>query len=75
VQDCTDQYGGAIGLARIEKLSPTSFRQTVRHVIRPGPQWPRRKLHTLNRSGRLEVIDGTRLQSKLGAAMASRFRG
>ena len=28
-------------------------------VLRPGPEWPGRRLHTLNRAGRLECIDGS----------------
>jgi hypothetical protein len=28
-------------------------------VLRPGPLWPGRRLHTLNRAGRLECIDGS----------------
>ena len=64
VQDCSDGYGTALGLARITELSPTSFGQSVRHILRPGSLWPGRKLHTLNRYGRLEVIDGTRIQPK-----------
>jgi hypothetical protein len=64
VQDCTVGYGAALGLAEIVELTPTTFRQIVRHTIRPGPLWPGRKLHTLNRCGRLEVIDGSRIQPK-----------
>jgi hypothetical protein len=67
VQDCSNGYGAALGLAEITELSPTSFRQTVRHTLRPGRQWPGRKLHTLNRCGRLEVIDGSRIQPKIAA--------
>ena len=67
VQDCTNGYGSALGLAEIAELSPTSFRQIVRHTLRPGSRWPGRKLHTLNRTGRLEVIDGSRIQPKLAA--------
>jgi hypothetical protein len=67
VQDCTDGYGCALGLAEVVELSPTSFKQIVRHVIRPGPLWPGRKLHTLNRCGRLELIDGTSIQPKVRA--------
>lgn len=72
VQDCTYGYGCALGLAEVTELSPTSFRQVVRHVIWPGPLWPGRKLHTLNRCGRLELIDGTSIQPRLaprGAAI------
>jgi hypothetical protein len=65
VQDCTDGYGAALGLAEIGDLSPDTFSQTVRHTLRPGNRWPGRKLHTLNRCGRLEVIDGSRIQPKL----------
>jgi hypothetical protein len=67
VQDCSDGYGSALGLAEVTELSSTSFKQTVRHTLRPGSRWPGRKLHTLNRCGRLEVIDGTRIQPKIGA--------
>jgi hypothetical protein len=65
VQDCTHGYGAALALAEITELSPANFSQTVRHVVRPGPLWPGRKLHTLNRCGRLELIDGTSIQPRL----------
>jgi hypothetical protein len=67
VQDCSYGYGCALGLAEVTELSPTGFSQTVHHVIRPGPRWPGRKLHTLNRCGRLELIDGTMIQPKINA--------
>jgi hypothetical protein len=67
VQDCSDGYGSALGLAEVTELSPASFKQIVRHTLRPGSRWPGRKLHTLNRCGRLEVIDGTRIQPKIRA--------
>lgn len=67
VQDCREGYGAALGLAEIVELSPTTFKQIVRHTIRPETTRRGRKLHTLNRSGRLEVIDGTRIQPKLSA--------
>ncbi|WP_245474501.1 hypothetical protein [Bradyrhizobium sp. Leo121] len=67
VQDCSDGYGAALGLAEVLELSPTTFRQVVRHSLKPGPAWPGRKLHTLNRCGQLEVIDGSRVQPKIMA--------
>jgi hypothetical protein len=67
VQDCASGYGTGLGLAEILELSPTTFRQVVRHAIKPGPAWPGRKLHTLNRCGELEVIDGARIQPKAKA--------
>ncbi|MBR0870341.1 hypothetical protein JQ633_08235 [Bradyrhizobium tropiciagri] len=73
VQDCSTGYGAALGLAEILELSPTTYRQAVRHLIKPGPLWTGRKLHTLNRCGALEVIDGSRVQPKT-AALLSGFR-
>jgi hypothetical protein len=67
VQDCAGGYGAGLGLAEIVELSPTTFRQIVRHTLKPGPAWPGRKLHTLNRCGSLEVIDGARIQPKTRA--------
>jgi hypothetical protein len=67
VQDCAQGYGAALGLAEILELSPTTFRQVVRHVLKPGDAWSGRKLHTLNRCGELEVIDGSRIQPKSSA--------
>lgn len=67
VQDCTNGYGAALGLAEVTELSPTTYTQIVRHSIHPGPAWPGRKLHTLNRCGNLEVIDGARIQPRIRA--------
>jgi hypothetical protein len=67
VQDCAKGYGCGLGLAEIIELTPTSFKQIVRNSIPPGPLWPGRKLHTLNRCGNLEVIDGARIQPKFRA--------
>lgn len=72
VQNCTDGYGAALALAEVVELSPTAFKQIVRHSLRPGPAWPGRKLHTLNRCRQLEVIDGSHIQPKI-RAFASRF--
>jgi hypothetical protein len=69
VQDCARGYGAALGLAEVLELSPETFRQEVRHTLKPGPQWPGRKLHTLNRCGDLEIIDGSRIQPKTNALL------
>jgi hypothetical protein len=58
-QDCTDGYGAALGLAEMTQLDEEGFAQRVETVLRPGPQWRGRRLHTLNRAGRLECIDGS----------------
>jgi hypothetical protein len=65
IQDCTKGYGLGLVLAEITRLDPRRFEQTVRGRISPGPSWPGRRLHTLNRAGRLEVIDGATANSRL----------
>ncbi len=60
VQDCRGGYGRAVGLAEVTTLNEHGFDQTVRAVLAPDANWPGRRLHTLNRSGRLECIDGSR---------------
>jgi hypothetical protein len=64
-QDCAQSYGGGLLLAEVLELSPTAFRQRPHKYLKPGEYWPGRKLHTLNRAGRLEVIDGSKIQPKL----------
>jgi len=65
VQDCSRGYGAAVALAEVTELSPTRFAQIRRHHVTPSSHWPGRNLHTLNRLGRLELIDGTRIQPKI----------
>lgn len=58
VQDCSEGYGRRLVLMRIDKLTPAAFRQSVaRHVVQTA-RWPGTRLHTINRCGRLECIDG-----------------
>ena len=74
VQDCSVSYGGALGLAEITRLDDGGYAQRLLSVLHAGPRWPGRKLHTLNRHGRLEVIDGSviRPRSALLAGMVER---
>jgi hypothetical protein len=65
VQDCTHGYGRALRLARIDRLDPTSFAQTFTAQIGSSPLWPGGRLHTLNRAGGLEAIDGVGINPKL----------
>lgn len=64
VQDCSRGYGKQLGLARIDRLDEENFEQTLVSAIVPGPAWPGDRLHTLNRWGRLECIDGAILTPK-----------
>jgi hypothetical protein len=58
VQDCRGGYGTGIGLAEVLRLDPESYSQRVDTVVRPAAGWPGRRLHTLNRTGAFECIDG-----------------
>ncbi|MEP6356416.1 MAG: hypothetical protein ABJ081_07025 [Hyphomicrobiales bacterium] len=76
VQNCAGGYGAALGLAEITKLDDEGFDQSIAQVVYPQkPAWPGRKLHTLNRAGRLEVIDGCIYRPKLkwAANLADRY--
>lgn len=59
VQDCRGHYGQALSLARIERLDEGGYRQTVETTLRAGPSWAGTCLHTLNRCGAFEFIDGS----------------
>jgi hypothetical protein len=74
VQDCRGGYGTALGLARIDEITMESYRQTVRTILRPSVEWPGRRLHTLNRAGKLECIDGSANAMRFGADRAWSFR-
>jgi len=58
VQDCSNGYGKRIVIMRIDELDEHNFRQTPMIIVEPGAGWPGSRLHTLNRWGRLECIDG-----------------
>jgi hypothetical protein len=58
VQDCTKTYGGALGLSEIRRITVSEIDIAAATPIRPNGEWPYPRIHTLNRTGRLEVIDG-----------------
>ncbi|MGN6548558.1 MAG: glucosamine inositolphosphorylceramide transferase family protein [Pararhizobium sp.] len=58
VQDGTEGYGGGLGLSTIIELDRTTVRLAPPQPIDAGGDWPYPKIHTLNRTGQLEVIDG-----------------
>jgi hypothetical protein len=66
VQDGRNGYGAALAVVEITELNEKRFQQRLLKRMAPGPWWPGRRLHTLNRAARLECIDGS--------AMAPRFR-
>lgn len=59
VQDNGAGYGAALALAEITRLDRDGFEQRIIARIGSGPRWQGRRLHTLNRAGGLECIDGS----------------
>ncbi|WP_442753928.1 hypothetical protein ACNHKD_13095 [Methylocystis sp. JAN1] len=64
VQNCAHGYGKEIAIMRIDALDPETFRQSLVSRLSPGGRWPGGRLHTINRCGRLECIDGAILTPK-----------
>ncbi len=58
VQDGTLGYGGGLGLCELLELDQQTVRLSAPRPIDTDGDWPYPKIHTLNRSGALEVIDG-----------------
>jgi hypothetical protein len=69
VQDCRCGYGSALALAEITRLDDNEFDQKILATLRSGDLWPGRRLHTLNRAGRLECIDGSAIAIKMKSKM------
>ena len=60
VQDCRKGYGRALGLARVLRLDLDGYEQRVEAIVEAGgPQFPGRRIHTLNSAGGLEFVDGS----------------
>ena len=61
-QDCTNGYGSALTINRIDSLTPVDFRETTVSRVRPDPDglYPD-GLHTLAVYGSQIVIDGKRV--------------
>lgn len=57
-QDCSERYGGAITVSRVERLDDEAFREV--EVARIEPRWSPELVgtHTLNHADGLTVIDG-----------------
>lgn len=70
VQDCSHHYGAEIALVEITHLSEAEYRQDVVGTLAPDIYWPGRKLHTRNRAGNLEVVDGAILRPRFQPFLA-----
>ncbi|MBV8370064.1 MAG: hypothetical protein JO036_14220 [Candidatus Eremiobacteraeota bacterium] len=60
-QDCSQTYGGALAIARIDLLTPTAYRETIvrRHGARAFGRWGD-GIHTVSFCGDTVVVDGKR---------------
>jgi hypothetical protein len=58
VQDGTLGYGGNLGLAEIQALDEGTVQFLPPRPVLSRGDWPYPRVHTLNRAGRLEVVDG-----------------
>jgi len=57
VQDGSKAYGGGLGLMHLIRLDAQDVVFAPPRPIGPGDAWARAGIHTLNRAGRVEVID------------------
>jgi hypothetical protein len=64
-QDGRAGYGGALAVAEVVDLDPGTFTQRVVARVSPGGSWPGTRLHTVNRAGNLEVVDGSARSPRL----------
>jgi hypothetical protein len=60
VQDGSQMYGGGLGLVELLKLDADGVAFGAPQAVVGGPAWQREGIHTLNRAGRLEVVDSFR---------------
>lgn len=60
VQDCSLDYGLAVRLMRVEKITPDEYAETEIELIDTGWHPEAIRTHTLNSSNGLEAIDGSR---------------
>ena len=58
LQDGTLGYGGGLRLSEIVELDARSVRFGEARTIADTGDFPYRMIHTINRAGRLEVVDG-----------------
>ncbi|MBU1307441.1 MAG: hypothetical protein KKF33_18205, partial [Alphaproteobacteria bacterium] len=57
VQDGTTSYGGGLALMELLQLDDDAVEFAAPVPIRSGTAWPVAGIHTLNKSGRVEVVD------------------
>ncbi len=88
-QDCSVSYGGGLAIARIDELTPTSYRETIVRRLDPrGFGRYAHGVHTLNVAAGMLVVDGKhdyydvrklgrglrRVGARIGSRLARRTR-
>lgn len=56
-QDCRGGYGAGLAFARVDRLDPEGYAQSVLGRLGPAPGWRAQGVHSLNRAGGFEAID------------------
>lgn len=64
VQDCSRFYGQSVKMMEVIQLDDAGFAQKPVATLGAGPKWSGRRLHTFNRSGSIEAIDGSSVGKK-----------
>jgi hypothetical protein len=59
-QDCSQTYGGAIAIARIDELTPNTYHETFVRRLAPPPGRFADGFHTVSCVGNLLILDGKR---------------
>ena len=59
VQDGSKKYGGGLGLVQLTRLDDDDVVFSPPVAVSPGAAWEHTGIHTLNRAGRLEVVDSS----------------
>jgi len=56
-QDCSETYGGAVSINRVDVLDTSRYEETPVNRVGPGRHADMRCLHTVGAAGRLRVVD------------------
>jgi hypothetical protein len=75
-QDCSDSYGGGLAIARIDELTPVSYRETIvqRHDARTFGRW-NGGIHTVSFTRGRIVVDGKHVYRDLRKLPAAVTKG
>ena len=73
-QNCARRYGAGVAINRVLELTRTGFREEPVMFLEPAADWRwRHGLHTINGIGSMTVVDGLRVERRLGPARFAQF--